>query len=35
VEVEFAEWTPDGRLRFASFQGVRTDKEPTEVRREQ
>jgi bifunctional non-homologous end joining protein LigD len=34
VEVEFAEWTPDGRLRFASFQGVRTDKEPTEVRRE-
>jgi bifunctional non-homologous end joining protein LigD len=34
VEVEFAEWTPDGRLRFASFQGVRTDKEPAEVRRE-
>ncbi len=34
VEVEFAEWTPDGRLRFASFQGVRTDKEPVEVRRE-
>jgi bifunctional non-homologous end joining protein LigD len=34
VEVEFAEWTPDGRLRFASFQGVRTDKDPTEVRRE-
>jgi bifunctional non-homologous end joining protein LigD len=34
VEVEFAEWTPDGRLRFASFQGVRTDKEPAEVHRE-
>ena len=34
VEVEFAEWTPDGRLRFASFQGVRSDKEPVEVRRE-
>jgi bifunctional non-homologous end joining protein LigD len=34
VEVDFAEWTPDGRLRFASFQGVRTDKEPAEVRRE-
>ena len=28
VEVEFAEWTVDGRLRFASFQGVRTDKRP-------
>lgn len=35
VEVEFAEWTPDGRLRFASFQGVRTDKRPAEVVREQ
>ncbi len=34
VEVEFAEWTPDGRLRFASFQGVRTDKRPVEVVRE-
>ena len=34
VEVEFAEWTPDGRLRFASFQGVRDDKDPREVRRE-
>ena len=35
VEVEFAEWTVDGRLRFASFQGVRTDKRPEEVVREQ
>ncbi len=34
VEVEFAEQTPDGRLRFASFQGVRNDKDPREVRRE-
>ena len=34
VEVEFAEWTLDGRLRFASFQGVRTDKRPEEVFRE-
>jgi bifunctional non-homologous end joining protein LigD len=34
VEVEFAEWTPDGRLRFASFQGVRDDKNPVEVVRE-
>lgn len=34
VEVEFGEWTPDGRLRFASFQGIRTDKRPQEVVRE-
>lgn len=34
VEVEFAEWTPEGRLRFASFQGIRIDKEPVEVVRE-
>jgi bifunctional non-homologous end joining protein LigD len=34
VEVEFAEWTPDGRLRFASFQGIRTDKRPEDVVRE-
>jgi bifunctional non-homologous end joining protein LigD len=34
VEVEFAEWTPEGRLRFASFQGERDDKDPQEVRRE-
>jgi bifunctional non-homologous end joining protein LigD len=34
VEVEFAEWTVEGRLRFASFQGVRTDKRPEEVVRE-
>ena len=34
VEVEFAEWTVEGRLRFASFQGIRTDKRPEEVVRE-
>ncbi len=34
VEVEFAEWTVEGRLRFASFQGIRTDKRPEEVSRE-
>jgi bifunctional non-homologous end joining protein LigD len=34
VEVEFAEWTPDGRLRFAVYQGVRDDKDPREVGRE-
>ncbi|MEN3361202.1 MAG: bifunctional non-ous end joining protein LigD [Mycobacteriales bacterium] len=34
VEVEFAEWTPDGRLRFASFQGERDDKDPRDVHRD-
>jgi bifunctional non-homologous end joining protein LigD len=35
VEVEFAEWTHDGRLRAPSYQGLRDDKPATEVRREQ
>ena len=34
-EVEFAEWTHDGRLRAPSFQGLREDKEPEEVRNEE
>lgn len=34
VHVGFAEWTPDGMLRHARFQGVRTDKKPDQVRRE-
>jgi bifunctional non-homologous end joining protein LigD len=34
-EVEFAEWTHDGHLRAPSYQGLREDKEPGEVRREQ
>ena len=33
-EVEFGEWTREGRLRAPSFQGLRTDKPPAEVRRE-
>jgi bifunctional non-homologous end joining protein LigD len=33
-EVEFAEWTHDGRLRAPSYQGLREDKEAAEVRRE-
>jgi bifunctional non-homologous end joining protein LigD len=33
-EVEFAEWTHDGRLRAPSYQGLREDKEAEEVRRE-
>jgi bifunctional non-homologous end joining protein LigD len=34
-DVEFAEWTHDGRLRAPSYQGLREDKAPEEVRREQ
>jgi bifunctional non-homologous end joining protein LigD len=31
AEVEFAEWTHDGRLRAPSYQGLREDKAPEEV----
>jgi bifunctional non-homologous end joining protein LigD len=34
AEVEFTEWTADGKIRHPSFQGLRTDKNPKEVRRE-
>jgi bifunctional non-homologous end joining protein LigD len=34
AEVEFTEWTDDGRIRHPSFQGVREDKEAREVVRE-
>jgi bifunctional non-homologous end joining protein LigD len=34
AEVEFVEWTHDGRLRAPSYKGLREDKEATEVRRE-
>ena len=34
VQVRFAEWTAEGRLRHAAFVGVRPDKEAVEVRRE-
>jgi bifunctional non-homologous end joining protein LigD len=34
-EVEFSEWTHDGRLRAPSYQGLREDKAVDEVRREQ
>ncbi len=33
-EVEFAEWTGDRYLRHPSWRGLRTDKAPTEVKRE-
>jgi bifunctional non-homologous end joining protein LigD len=34
-EVEFAEWTHDGRLRAPSYKGLREDKAAAEVRREE
>ncbi|HEX3814927.1 MAG TPA: non-homologous end-joining DNA ligase [Mycobacteriales bacterium] len=34
VEVSFGEWTPAGRLRFPTYQGLRDDKDPREVVRE-
>jgi bifunctional non-homologous end joining protein LigD len=34
AEVEFAEWTSDGAIRHPSFQGLREDKSPREVRHE-
>ncbi|HEY4735194.1 MAG TPA: DNA ligase D [Gemmatimonadaceae bacterium] len=34
VEVEFTEWTSDGRVRHPSLQGFRTDKLPRDVHRE-
>lgn len=35
AEVSFAEWTSDGRIRHPSFLGLREDKKPEEVVREQ
>ena len=34
AEVSFIEWTSEGTLRHPSFQGLRQDKKPQEVRRE-
>ena len=34
VTVDFTEWTHDGRLRHPRFGGVRVDKSPTDVRKE-
>jgi bifunctional non-homologous end joining protein LigD len=34
VEVRFGEWTPDGRIRHASFQGLRVDKPAKQITRE-
>ncbi len=35
VQVEFAEWTHDGRLRAPSYKGLREDKSAEDVRREE
>ncbi len=35
AEVEFVEWTHDGRLRAPSYKGLREDKSTTDVRREE
>jgi bifunctional non-homologous end joining protein LigD len=34
AEIAFAEWTHDGHVRQASFEGLREDKSPEDVRRE-
>ncbi len=34
-EVEFTEWTPDGKIRHPAFQGIRKDKSPNECVREE
>jgi DNA ligase D-like protein (predicted ligase) len=33
-QFEFVEWTPDGHLRHVRFMGLREDKDPKEVRRD-
>jgi bifunctional non-homologous end joining protein LigD len=35
AQVEFVEWTHDGRLRAPSYQGLREDKAPEQVHREE
>jgi bifunctional non-homologous end joining protein LigD len=35
AEVEFTEWTADGSIRHPSFQGLREDKKPREIVREE
>ncbi|ABX42101.1 DNA ligase D [Lachnoclostridium phytofermentans] len=34
AEIKFAEWTKDNLLRQASFKGIRTDKDPMDIKRE-
>ncbi|MCU6711383.1 DNA ligase D [Paenibacillus sp. J5C_2022] len=35
AEIKFAEWTKEHQLRQASFKGLRLDKEPREIKREE
>ena len=35
AQIEFTEWTPDGPLRHSTFVGLRDDKDPRSVGREQ
>lgn len=35
IEASFTEWTSDGRLRHPVYQGIREDKAPREVKREE
>lgn len=35
AEIKFAEWTQDNLLRQASFKGLRVDKDPREIKREE
>jgi bifunctional non-homologous end joining protein LigD len=35
AQIEFTEWAPDGHLRHASFAGLRNDKEPWKIVREE
>ena len=35
AQIEFTEWTPDGHLRHARFGGLRIDKEPERIVREE
>lgn len=34
AQIQFVEWTAEGRLRHAKFVGLRSDKLPRDVRRE-
>jgi len=34
AQIEFTEWTPDNHLRHSKFVGLREDKEPTKMVRE-
>lgn len=35
IEASFTEWTDDGRLRHPVYQGIREDKSPRDIRREE